>query len=128
MYSLSIAEYENEDIPKIHLTAEEPPWEPPTNEYSERETQMLDHPGDISIPATVAWGPVYVSTVILYSLAYDAADVTDNDNLMTALSSHIQISVVLIGTVRKPSVEPIVLAKRWGITPEKAQKTIQATM
>ena len=39
-----------------------------------------------------------------------------------------QISRALIGMVRKPSVEPIVLAQRWGITPEKAQKTIQATM
>ena len=30
--------------------------------------------------------------------------------------------------VRKLSVEPIVLARRWDITPEKAHKTIQATM
>ena len=37
VYFLSIAEYENEDIPKIHLTAKEPPWDPSTNEYSERE-------------------------------------------------------------------------------------------
>ena len=28
LYSPSIAEYENEDIPTIHLTAEEPPWDP----------------------------------------------------------------------------------------------------
>ena len=38
MYSLSIAEDENEDIPKIHLTAEEPPWDPSSNKFSERET------------------------------------------------------------------------------------------
>ena len=38
--SLSIAEYENEDIPNNHLTAEGPPWNPSTNEYSERETQI----------------------------------------------------------------------------------------
>mgnify|MGYP006186246423 CR=1 FL=1 len=93
----------------------------------QKETRMLDHQGQISIPATVARGPVFVSAVVSYSLAYDAADVMDNDNLATALSVQIQISLVLIGMVRKPSVEPIVLAKRWGITPEKAQKTIQAT-
>ena len=29
--------------------------------------------------------------------------------------------------VRKPSIDPKVLTKRWGITPEKAKKTIQAT-
>ena len=50
----------------------------------------------------------------------------DNYNLATALSAQIQISLVLISTVRKASVDPIVLAKRLSITPEKAQKTIQA--
>ena len=34
VYSPSIAEYENDDILKIHLTAEEPPWDLSTNEYS----------------------------------------------------------------------------------------------
>ena len=52
MYSPSVAKYENDDILKIHLTAEEPPWDPSTNKYSERETQMANHQGQISIPAT----------------------------------------------------------------------------
>ena len=46
---------------------------------------MLDHPSQISIPAIVAKGPVYVSAVVSYSLAYDVADVMDNDNHVTAL-------------------------------------------
>ena len=33
VYSLSITEYENDDIPKIHLTVEESPWYPSANEY-----------------------------------------------------------------------------------------------
>ena len=89
----------------------EPPWDPSTNEYSARETRMLDHQGQISIPATAAREPVFVNTVVSYSLAYDAADVVDNDNLATELESQIQISIVLIGMVRKPSIEPIALAK-----------------
>ena len=32
VHSPSIAEYENEKISKIHFTAEEPPWDPSTNE------------------------------------------------------------------------------------------------
>ena len=32
VYSSSITEYENDDIPKIHLTADEPPWDQSTNE------------------------------------------------------------------------------------------------
>ena len=30
VYFLSVAEYEDKDIPKIYLT---PPWDPPTNDY-----------------------------------------------------------------------------------------------
>ena len=63
---------------------------------------MLDHQGWISIPAIVARGPVFVSAFVSYSLAYNVADVTDNDNLATALSAQIQISIALIGMVLKP--------------------------
>ena len=87
---------------------------------------MLDHWSQIILFATAARRPVYIRTLTSYSLAYAATNVIDN--LPTALSAHIQISIALIGMVRKPSVEPIILAKRWGITPEKAQKTIQAAM
>ena len=72
---------------------------------------MLDYQGQISIPTT-ARGSVYVSAVISYSLAYNATDVMDNDNLATALSAQIQNGIVQIGKVRKPSVESIVLVKR----------------
>ena len=68
-----------------------------------------------------------MSTCYLILTVYDVADVMDNENLGTGLSAQIQISVVLIGMVRKPSVKPIVFDKRWSITSEKAQKTIQAT-
>ena len=128
VYSSGVAEYEDKDIPKIHFTAEEPPWDPLTNEYSKRETCMLDHQGQIRIPATASKGPIYVSTVVLHSLVYDATVVMDNGNLGIALESQIQICIVLIGMIRTPSIEPIVSSKRWDITPEKAQKTIQDTL
>ena len=91
-------------------------------------TYRLDHHQcQISITVIVTRRPVYFITVNLYLLVYDATDVTDNDNLATGLSTQIQISVAQICMVRKPTIEPIVLAKQWGVTPEKAQKTIQAT-
>ena len=89
---------------------------------------MLDHCGQISILITASRGPVYVSAIVSYLLAYNVADVMDNDNLATALSAMIQISILLIIMVRKPSIEPIVLDMRWGITPEKAWKAIKVTM
>ena len=66
VFSPSITEYESDKIPKIHLTVEEQPWDLSTNKYSEEETQMLDHRGLISIPTTVARGPVFVCAVVLY--------------------------------------------------------------
>ena len=127
VYYPSVAEYKNDDISKIHHTAEEPPWDPSTNVYSEREIGMINHQGQISIHATVAREPVFVSINVSYSLAHDAADVIDNDNLAAAIESQNQIIIRLIGAVRKASTDPIVLAKQWGITLEKAQRTIQAT-
>ena len=93
---------------------------------SQKETLMC-YWGQISILATAAREPVYISAVILSSLAYDAPDAMDYDNLETALSTQIQFSQALIFTVRKESVEPIVLAKWWSITPERVQMTIQTT-
>ena len=69
---------------------------------------MLDHQSQIIIPATLARGSVFASAVISYSLAYDATDVMNIDNLVSVSSTHIQISAVLIDAVRK-SVEPIIL-------------------
>ena len=65
--------------------------------YLERETHMLDHQGQISILATEGRGPAYVSTII----SYDATDIMDNDNLATALSDQIQISIALIDNTER---------------------------
>ena len=85
---------------------------------------MLDHQGQITIPSTVATGQVFIDAVISQSLACDAPFVMDNDNLVTPLEAQ---SRMLIGMVRKSSIELIVFAKRWGITPDKVQKSTQAT-
>ena len=66
VYSPRIAEYENEDIPKIHLTTEEPPWDPSTNEYSESKACMLNHIGQISILSQ--WqGDQYLSAQLFHT-------------------------------------------------------------
>ena len=97
----------------IHLSVEEPPWDPSTSEYSEREIQMVDHQGQISITATASRRPVFISTVVSYSLAYDAVDVMDNENLAIALEAQIQISIALIGMVIKLSIDALILAIKY---------------
>ena len=61
---------------------------------------MVDHGGQISIPVTVVREPVVVIAIVSYSLACDATDVIDNDNLVTALLAQIQISIALRSMVR----------------------------
>ena len=70
---------------------------------------MSDHQGQITIHTTTERGLASVNAFILHSLAYDAIDVMDNDNLATTVSAQIQVSIVLIGIVRKLSLEPIIL-------------------
>ena len=38
VFSPIITDYLDDNITKLHLIAEEPPWHPSTREYSERET------------------------------------------------------------------------------------------
>ena len=99
MHSPSISEYENENILKIHLSSEEMPCD--------SETCMTDHQGQIR-------GLIFISTVMLSSLAYDAIDVMDDYNFAMAFDDPMQISLALIDNFRKPSIELIVLAKQWG--------------
>ena len=46
-----MTEYGDEDISKIQLSGEEPPWDPSTEEYSECETSMLNHQHQIVLSA-----------------------------------------------------------------------------
>ena len=92
---MSIAEYENIDIPKIHITDEEASWDPLTAEYSECKIHMSDHQGQIVFIATTAREPVFFNVVIFYSLAHDVVDVRHDDNLATSLSAHIQLRIAL---------------------------------
>ena len=61
----------------------------------------MDHQGHIIVPATVARGLLFISAIILYSLAYDAIDIMDDDNFVTLLASQVQVSVALIAMVKK---------------------------
>ena len=73
---------------------------------------MIDHQEQVIIYATAKRGPIFLSAFFLYLLTYDAIDVKDNDNLAFFLEAQIQVMLSLIGTVRKPSTEPVVLVKQ----------------
>ena len=50
---------------------------------------MINHQRQIIIPAMVAWGVVFISRVISYSLTGDAIDVMNGDNFANALEINI---------------------------------------
>ena len=90
-----------------------------------RDRWAADYEGQIIVSATATRALVFVSVVMLYLLVYDAIDIMNDDNLATLLSTQIQVRIALISMVRKPSVEPIVLAELLPFS--KAQKIIQVT-
>jgi hypothetical protein len=66
------------------------------------------------------------------SFQFDAADITDDQNLGTALESHVSVpmSVSQVGVFTSKStkgIDPITFSKKWGISPEKAQRTVRTT-
>ena len=116
-----IAEYENEEIPKIHLTAEEPQEKnvenvrPLCQIIKIRSFFLPQWQGDQCMSSQLSHTHWLVILLMSWTM------------IMLQLHNQIQVSIALIGMVRTPSPEFIVLAKQWGITLDKAKKTIQAT-
>ena len=81
-------EYEDQNIPKIELMVEAPPWDPSNPDYSQQEQSMFDYRGWFVSPNTPARGQLYINSVTAY--AYDAANVMDDDNYATVLDSSLQ--------------------------------------
>ena len=83
-------EYEDQNILKIECTAEAPPWDPSSPDYSQQEQSMFNYRVQYVSPNTPAWGQLYINSVTSY--AYDAADVMNNDNYATVLDSYVTTS------------------------------------
>ena len=63
-----------------------------------------------------ARGPFFIGTIIKYALTHNAIDVMDDDNFAIASTAKVHISIVLIGTTKKTSIEPTAFAKQLGMT------------
>ena len=77
---------------------------------------------------TAARGQMVINAVAT-SLQIDAADFTDDDNFAVALESTSCVPSKLSKIVSKsrPKVDHVTLARKWGISPEKAKRTVQRT-
>ena len=89
---------------------------------------MFKYRGLFVRPSLPARGQLSVNSLILY--AYDSAYVMDNGNYATVLESFVstlQLQVAQVNTEKVSGLDHLVLAKKWGIPPEKALNTIHHT-
>ena len=79
---------------KVEFTAEVPLWDPSCPEFSRQEQCMFDYRGCFVSLTTVANRHLFINSVQLY--AFDAADVTDNDNFFTVLERFVNTSSLTV--------------------------------
>ena len=91
-----MAEYEDERVPKYHLTSKSPPWDPSTSLYSSQEAGMVDYRGRlIAKLCTNTHSPDMVANSVV-SAAYTAVDITDNENFAAAPDHHIKVDMMSV--------------------------------
>ncbi len=101
----TLSEYKNDVIPKFHLTATAPVWDPGSSSYSSQEDSMLDFKGQLVSTVTMKRGQITMQVNAVCSslfASYCVIDVTDDNNFGIYLESFVQIS--LTSTNRRAAV------------------------
>ena len=80
-------EYEDQNILKIELMMEAPPWDLSSPDFSHQELSMLDYRRQFVSLNSQARRQLFLNSVTSY--AYDDADVMDDDNYSTVLESFV---------------------------------------
>ena len=97
----TLEEDEDHGILKKELRVEASPLDSSSTEFIRQEQSMLDYRGWFVIPTTPTRRPLYLNFVTLY--AHYAADVIDDDNLITMLESFIIILLLWVAQVNTGS-------------------------
>ena len=126
-------EFNERKCTRLELTSEHLPWDPYDSAFEEQEKAMTDCHGDIIDSRANARGRSLVISAL--STIPEAADIDDDENLATILQSKVVISSVdtgkstsgIVRTKTKKPVDAQTLARRWGISPDHAQATIDRT-
>ena len=84
----SHAEFDDEDIPRIVMTAEAPEWDPKTSDWSKQEASMTDFRGHIyGLDDVVARGRSLINSV---SVSHLQINPTDDDHFADALQRQVR--------------------------------------
>ena len=89
-------EHENQNIIKIELMFEAPPWDLSSPELNRQNQNIFDYRRQFVSIITPAREQLFINSVTCY--AYDAADVMDNDNYAAVLEKFSQYLVVVSST------------------------------
>jgi len=133
-------EWSQNAFTRLHLTSESLTWDPTTTLYEDQEAAMTDYSGHVVSRHAVRGHVSSLTINSLSSLTTDLADVTDDDNFADVLTSNVQISSLatspnsidasLNGHIRSRRImpiDPLTLAARWQISPDRAKRTIVTT-
>ncbi len=124
----TLSEYDSDVIPKFHLTAEAPIWDPGSSPYSLQEDSMLNFRGKIVSTVTTSRGQITMQVNAVCSSLFTSdcvIDATDDNNFDIYLESFVQIS--LTSTSRRAAISHDELAKCRDIHPDHVKAMVQRT-
>ena len=120
----SWAEFEDDDIPRIEMTAQAPEWDPQTSDWAKQEASMTDFRGHIhELDDVVARGRSLINSV---SVSHLQLDPTDDEHFADSLQR--QVRVCRAKTSRGwRLIDGDKLAEKWMVSPEIARNTLART-
>ena len=121
----SVAEYEDESIPKIDMTEQDLPWEPHSSHFMESEAAMTDFRGRVTKIDAPARGRDRVINAIETTHRVDEGSPTSDYQFMSVLKNNVHVSSV--DSRKQGAVNPDDLVKRWKISPRSARQTVKHT-
>ena len=122
-------EYDDSDINRhVHLTNEQVPWDPENADVGELEEAMLDTNDDLIIPDRKRDRTIMSLTQMERMHGHECAFQCDSDLGIALQSARHKVHIASINSgERKTFIRSNQLAQRWGISPKRAAKTLEAT-
>ena len=119
------AEWEDDSITKIELTADDTVWDPTSSEFSDQEAVTMNYRGEVIKREATERVNFFINSV---GTCFDAADIKDDKHFGLALENEVSVSRVgVLNSTTKPKVDYLIMINNWGIFTEIAKRTLQFT-
>ena len=129
----SIRDWDYQLYARIDLTSETLDWNPASTRYQEQEEAMTDYRGQVTAREPASDDDALFVCSMTSTMLMPSIDLVSDDNFASALKSKVQ--QVSVGDSRPGNVtskqgkhvDAQALVRRWGITPERAKRTVRVT-